>query len=241
MAQLRLVRPQPHVMLKGMRTLFARRLQRQLIELATEALYSEQFDIGAIVTRLSRNQPGVPLLRAYIAVQTAAQLTEPLTNADVERALATVRLSEARSDTAVFGDILDVHRELAEHYWSKAHLAILRGKLAHKNDQYSYEGAIYGIQYSNKGPASKEQRAKYEPMLKEMADLSRQIEEAELKAWKEQDQQEYHRYKEELEARALSAEIDANEDESIALQGAEVLLMLNAKLDSLLHDGNRMA
>ncbi len=111
-------------------------------------------------------------------------------------------LSEARFDSPNFRNIVEVHRELAEHYWTSQHLAILRGALAHKQNEYSYEGTVYILQRDNKGPATPEQRAKYEPICKQMADLNRQIEDAELAAWKKQDEAEYQRYKEDLETRA---------------------------------------
>ncbi len=171
-------------MIERTKAFFAKRLLRQLIEMATETLYSEQFDLDSLIKRLSRNQKGIPLLRAYVAVQTAARLSEPLNDADVERAMETARRSEGHSESPVFQDILEVHRELAGLYWSERELAILQGKLAHKNDKYSFEGTIYNLQQSNKGPVSKEQRAKYELLCKKTADLNRQIEQAELKAWK---------------------------------------------------------
>ena len=223
-------------MFQGIRNVFAKRLLRQVIELATEALYSEQFDMGALVSRLSRNQGGVSLLRAYVAVQTAARLAEPLSDADVEHAFGAVCISEARSNSSAFSEILDLHRRLAEQYWPTAVLAILRGTLAHKRDDSSYAGTIYSLQHERKGPVSREDRSKYEPLCNQMAELKRQIEEEELKAWKEQDEQEYLRYKDELEARALSDEIDANEDEALELQGHEVISDLEAKLNSLLSD-----
>jgi hypothetical protein len=228
-------------MIQGIRTYFARRLLRQLIELATEALYSEQFDMGSIVNRLCRNRSGVPLLRAFVAIQTAAQLGEPLNDTDVDRAFDAFDAAEKRAESPVFRNILDVHKELAEHYWSLRQIAILRGKLAHKNDRYSYEGTVYFLQHTNKGPVSTAQRAKCVPICKQMADLNRQIEAAELEAWKKQDEQEYHRYKEELEVRALSAEIDANEDHTMQLESAEVISMLKAKLNAFLNDGGQKA
>jgi hypothetical protein len=98
---------------------------------------------------------------------------------------------------------------------------------------------VYSLQHTSKGPVSKEERAKYEPLCKEMADLNRQIEEAELKAWKEQDEEEYHRYKDELEARVLSAEIAANEDERNRTETAKLISMLETKLSGLLQNDER--
>jgi hypothetical protein len=228
-------------MIERTKAFFARRLLRQLIEIATETLYSEQFDMDAVVKKLSRNQEGIPLLRAYVAIQTATRLSEPLCDEDIDPALEAMHRSEARSESAVFQEILEVHRNLTELYWSQRQLAILQGKLAHKNDKESYEATVYSLQHTNKGPVSKEELAKYEPLCKEMSSLKRQIEEAELKAWKEQDEEEYRRYKDELETRALSAEIDANEEERNRKQGSEVISMLEANLNRLLHDGEQTA
>jgi hypothetical protein len=197
--------------------------------------------MDAVVQKLSRNQGGISLLRAYVAVRTAARLSEPLTDADVDQALEVFHRSEAHCESPVFRDILETHGNLGGLYWSQRHLAILQGKLAHKNDAYSYEATVYILQQTNKGPVSKEELAKYEPLYKEMADLKRKIEEEELKAWKEQDEEEYHRYKDELETRALSAEIDANEDERNRAETAALVAMLEAKLNGLLQCGKPTA
>ncbi len=228
-------------MIERTKAFFAKRLLRQLMEIAMETLYSEDFDMDLLVKKLSRNQEGVPLLRAYVAVQTAARLSEPLNDVDVDQALEAVHRSEGHSESEVFRDILEVHRNLADVYWSQRHLAILHGKLAHKNDEESFEATVYSLQHTNKGPVSKEERAKYEPLCKEMVDLNRQIEKAELKAWKEQDEAEYHRYKDDLEARALSAEIDANDDERNRTEIVKLVSMLEAKLNGLLQNHERTA
>ncbi len=212
----------------------AKRLLRECIVIATQTLYSEQFDMESAATRLSRGQAGIPLLRAYVAIQTAARLIEPLTDKDVDCAFHTVHQCEVHSETPVFPEFLEVHKDLAEYFWSIQHIAILRGKLAYQNDEYSYEGLLYNLQHSNKGPASSEQRAKFEQICKEIASLNQQIEQNELKAWKELDIEEYQRYKDELEARALQTEINAIEDDTISLEGAEVISMLDAKLKALL-------
>jgi hypothetical protein len=223
-------------MMKSIRTDLSRQLLRQLIEIATQALYSEQFDKDSIVTRLSRGQTGIPLLRAYVSIQIAARLTEPLTDADVERAFHAVHLSEANFESPVFRDILDIHKELAELYWTLQHLAILRGKLAHRNDEYSHEGIIYSLQHSNKAPLTREQRAKFETMCKEMVDLNHQIELMELNAWTKQDEEEYQRYKEDLDLRELRNEIDATEAQTIRIESAIEATILEAKLNALLQN-----
>ena len=117
------------------------------------------------------------------------------------------------------------------------HLAILQGKLAHKNDEYCYDGTVYDLQYSNKGPVSKARLSEFEAICKEKADLGRQIEKAELKALKEQDEEQYNSYKEELEARYLRGEGDAIESETTKIESAETFAMLNAKLNCLIHAG----
>jgi hypothetical protein len=224
-----------------MKESLAKRLLRECIEIATQTLYSEQFDIDSIVTRLSRGQTGIPLLRAYVTIQTAARLTEPLTDTDIDHVFHALHRCEVHSESVLFLDLLEVHMALADFFWSTRHLAILRGKVAYQNDEYSYEGMLYNLQHSNKGPASSEQRAQFEPHCKEIAVLNQQIEQAELKAWKEQDIEEYQRYKDELEARALQSEINAIEDDTISLEGAEVISMLDAKLIALLQKAEESA
>ncbi len=222
-------------MIGNTRNNLARQLLRKLIGIATETLYSEQFDFHPLVQRLSRNGQELGLLRAYVAISIAAQLAEPLTDDDVDRGVIMLTELESHSHSTSFSEILEVHKEIAAHFWSCAHLSILRGKLAHQRNECSFDGGLYELQRSKKGPASKAERERLEPICREMEDLNRQIEQAELKAWKEQDEEEYQRYKEDLEARDLRAELDAHEDEELALQSAELYLMLRSRLDSLLH------
>jgi hypothetical protein len=215
----------------------ARTLLHQLITLATEAIYSERFEeFDATVAWLSNNKPGIALLRAYVAIQTASQLTEPLNDADLDRALDVLRSSEQRDDSPEFQAILDVHKELAELHWLRKFEAILKRKLANKNDEYSYEGTLYSLEREKKGPTTEEERTRYEPICKQMADLNRQIEEKELSLLKDQDEQEYRRYKEELEAWALREEIDRLEGQAVELGLAESISMLETELDALLNN-----
>ena len=58
---------------------------------------------------------------------------------------------------------------------------------------------------------------------------------------KKQDEEEYQRCKEDLEVRALRAEIDANEDQALQLESADVISMLEAKLNALLSGGGQVA
>ena len=225
-------------MLQGIRILYARRLIRQLIELATKTIYSEEFDFPALVGKLSRGQKGVGLLRAYVAIETSARLTAPLTRKDVDDAIAAVDASATQSRWPVFSEILDVHRELAEHYLSLRHLAILRGKLAHKTDEYSYDGAKYSLEHENRGPISPAQLSKLGAVCQEMSGLNRQIEKAELNALEKQDEQEFRRYEDELSARDLRDESDAIESETIQSESKKVILMLEAKLARLVRNQN---
>lgn len=224
-------------MMKEIRTDLSKQILRQFIEIATQALYSEQFDMESIVTRLTRGQTGVPLLRAYVAIQITARLTEPLTNADVDRAFNAVHLCEVYSESPVFQDILDLHKELADLYWNLQQLTIISGKLAHQNDEYSQEGVLYILQHSNKGPVSREQRAKFETISNELSDLNHQIEQYELDAWKKQDEEEYQSCKEDLEVRTLRSASYATEDQTIRLECALAAQLLETKLNALLQNG----
>ena len=59
--------------------------QRQFTEMATRALYGgEPWEFEEIVSQLAEGREGVDLMRAYVAVETASRLKEPLSDADVE-------------------------------------------------------------------------------------------------------------------------------------------------------------
>lgn len=223
-------------MIGRLRTFFSKHPLRKLIEIAVETLYSERFDFDSIVTMLSQDgqRQGNALLRAYVAIEIAARLKQPLTDGDVDRGFNIVTASEAHAGSPLFLEILDIHGKIAEHCWSYAHFSILRGKLAHKNDEHSFNGAIYNLQRSKKGIVSLAERDHIRLICDKMANLNRQIEQAELEAWKEQNEKEYHRYKEELEIRDLQAEIESHKDEELALSSAEVYSMLRARLESML-------
>lgn len=217
-------------MISGIRNLLAKKLQRQLIEIAVSELYSERFELEPLIKRLSSKGGDASTLRAYISVQVAAKLTEPLTDEDVARAQDVIRIWESHSSCSAFPEIVSAHRNLAEMFWMQRHLAILRGKLAHKEKDSSLAGTIYSMQRDKKGPVAKADIAKFEEVCQKMEDLDRQIEEAELEAWKEQDAEEYERYKEELEIRSLESEIAANEDEVIKQEHDEAVDMIYEEL-----------
>lgn len=221
-------------MIDGIRNLLARKLQQQLIEIAVTELYSERFELDPLIKRLSSKGGGAPTLRAYISIQVAAKLTEPLTDEDVARAQETIRIWASHSGYSTFPEIISTHRSLAELFWMQRQLAILRGKLAHKENDCSLAGTIYSMQRDKKGPVPKADIVKFEAVCQRMEELNRQIEVAELEAWKEQDTEEYERYKEELEVRDLESEIAANEDELIKQEHDEAVEMLYNKLLDLL-------
>ncbi|MCU0872921.1 MAG: hypothetical protein MUE50_11335 [Pirellulaceae bacterium] len=56
-----------------------------------------QFEMESLVRELVPNLGGISELRAYVAIQTAAQLSEPLSDADVERAADAVRAAGAEA------------------------------------------------------------------------------------------------------------------------------------------------
>ena len=147
------------------------------IKLATEAIYSEQFDMSAIVKRLSDDTGGINLVRAYISVSIAAGLTEPLSDADVDHALEKLRASEQHLSKPDFETILKMHKELAERNWSRRCAAILYGKLAFKNDEYSYAGMIYSSENAKQGPCSPDERKDTRTHHEKIAEAERKLEE----------------------------------------------------------------
>ena len=104
---------------------FARRRLRLLITNALEALRSTRFDIDALVRELSQTREDIALIRSYISIKTAAQLSGPLKGSDVDAAFEELRATEKHLDQPGFEEILDIYRELAEFFWSKKCAEIL--------------------------------------------------------------------------------------------------------------------
>jgi len=204
---------------------------RQLIFLATEAIYSEQFsDMGTFVKWLPAEKNNINLLCAYISIRIAAQLTESPGETEIANAIEQIRIAESHSNRSDFGAILNLHKELADIHWQKRQAGILSGKLAHKKDQYSYDGAIYELQRNSKGPMSIEDRAKFKVLAEEIADLERQIQEYELESLKISDRELYQCMKEHFDIQALQDEIKANKESKNATEFKGLMEIIEKQL-----------
>jgi len=204
---------------------------RQLIFLATEAIYSEQFsDMGTFVKWLPAEKNNINLLCAYISIRIAAQLTESPGETEIANAIEQIRIAESHSNRSDFGAILNLHKELADIHWQKRQAEILSGKLAHKKDQYSYDGAIYELQRNSKGPMSIEDRAKFKVLAEEIADLERQIQEYELESLKISDRELYQCMKEHFDIQALQDEIKANKESKNATEFKGLMEIIEKQL-----------
>ena len=124
--------------------------------------------------------------------------------------------------------------QMAELYLMMKHLQILRGKLAYKEDEYSYEGGMYQLAFERRGPVDLATQVKLHDISQKVAEASRKVEEAELAAWKKQDPQEYARQLQEREAQALQQLIDQQEDERTDQGNFEALEMLDDKYRRLM-------
>ncbi len=207
---------------------------KKLITLATEEIYSEQFDFDAIVGKLVGDEKGIAFLRAYIAIQTATRLCEPLSDSDVEHALVSFCEAEQHLDDPEFEEILEVHKELAELHWMERTTAILKGKLAHKDNEYSFEGGVYVRERDRRGPIPNEDREKLKSLSAEISQLDQQIEQHELKALSETSPLAYENTKVESYVHEMQNEIDRLEELSMSKQGNEVVSALEKKLRQLL-------
>jgi hypothetical protein len=153
-----------------------RRKAKRLIELAVEALYLERFDIDALVKELSPGSGRVDLVHAYVSIQVAARLTEPLSEKDIDYALKEIGSSEQLINEPAFETVLDLLRNLAEVYWLNKTAAILEGKLASKANEYSYEGIIYRFENTGKRPASNQEREKFRKLANELNEVDEKLE-----------------------------------------------------------------
>lgn len=158
---------------------FQYRKMKSLIKLATEAIYSEQFDFENIVRKLSSQ---TNTLRALIAIKYAVYTDEPIGKTDIRQALDEVVSAEQNVDEGREMEIfLGLLKESTEVDWLRRTETILEGKLAHKKNEYSYEAAIYHLESIKKGPATSKEKAKWKTLSNDLEEAKENLKEIEGK------------------------------------------------------------
>jgi hypothetical protein len=117
------------------------------------------------------------MLHAYVAIQIAAEITEPLAQADIDRALEEFLSSRDRLGESDFDSILALRKELAEIYWLQRVNEILERKLAAKENPYSYDAVIYRTEASCKEPISSGARLEFAQLAAELEQSERKLDE----------------------------------------------------------------
>ena len=153
---------------------------KSYIRLATEALYSEQFDLTDVVQRISDNDGSIKLTLAYIAAKVAAGLNEPMSNADVDRALAEMTALFKHIHTSTLGIEIRKLKNSAEKSWSQRQTAILDGKRAFEIDEWSYAALIYSLEKAKRCPCSDSERKETKKNYDELVGSKRRLAELEL-------------------------------------------------------------
>jgi TPR repeat protein len=166
-------------MLQLLRALISRwntkRTLKSYIQLATQALYSEEFDLNAVVQRISDNDRSINLTLAYIAAKVAADLNEPMSNADVDRAIAEMNALLKHVHTSTLGIEIRKLKESAEGSWAQRRATILEGKRAFELDEWSYAAMIYRVEEAKRRPCSSSEREKTKKAHDDQVALKRQL------------------------------------------------------------------
>ena len=131
---------------------------KALVKQVTESIYSEQFDFSGMLTNLLGQ---TNTLQALIAIKIAVTADEPISRNDIEQALEEVYLCERDLNEAEMQIFLKTLEESSEIDWLERAKSILEGKLALKENEYSYEAAIYRLEKIKKGPATLKERNKW--------------------------------------------------------------------------------
>jgi hypothetical protein len=210
----------------------AERMQEQ-IKKAVEAAYSEEYEYASIAEHLAPSGGDLRLLRANIAIQVAAQLKEPLTQADVEFALRRFKGAERLHREVSFSEVLHAHQMLATWAWMRKHLRILHGKLASKQNENSAKGKIYELEHQRQGPLDLPTRQEVERLSKEIEVLDDQIKAAELDELKESNPDEHARYAREIADWKMRLRNDAEKQEESEFEIAGWMAEEELKLTSL--------
>ena len=140
---------------------------RRAVEIATEALYSEHFDMDEVLRRLTETDDPDQLLLAYIAIQVATNLSAPICDGDIAYGLKL--LSADR-------DALSLNKDLAVLGWCEKAQEILNRKTACGANESSYEALIYRLEKAKKGPSDYEEREKWKHMAAEVARAEAEVE-----------------------------------------------------------------
>jgi TPR repeat protein len=143
--------------------LLRRKIKRAVVT-ATEALYSEDFDMDSVAAKIAQGAQKEMVL-AYVAIEVAAQLCEPIRPGDVEAALTKLCLAELNP--------LEHQKQIARWPWEQAKERILAGKAAYAQNKYSLVAAVYQAEKAKKGPLSSDE-------LDRFAKLTNELEGAEL-------------------------------------------------------------
>jgi hypothetical protein len=144
---------------------FRRQKFKNLVRAVNEAIYSERFEMKSILQLLTSNFQEAKMLQAYLAIEVATTLSEPLTKADIDNALEIISSAEHHiHEGEQFENILELHRSSAEYNWKKKTEFITNGKRARKRDKYSYEAAIYDLEKIKKAPCSSKEREKWKAL-----------------------------------------------------------------------------
>jgi hypothetical protein len=162
-------------MMNGIRKCFLAWQIRRRIKLATEVIYSEKFDLNALVRNLVPNNKSLNLLCAYIAIRFAAD-TKLGREIQMDDVLRDIRSSEVLlNEPETCQSILELRKTEAEVSLLKAEIEIATDRLA---PEYSYKGIIYRAEKAKKGPLSHQERQQLKVFSEQLNEVERKIEDA---------------------------------------------------------------
>ena len=213
------------------------RTMEKLISHALECIYSDQGAPFADVLHalVPEEKPDVATLaRAYTAIRVATRLTDPLCDSDVRNAVEEYQKTISLIGAPCIERVRYLLKETAELQAQRMHLAILKGKLALRDDEYSYEAGLYRLQIETKGPPPPAKREKLRDVSSRMADLSRQIKSRELELLKESNPAAYNDRVVEEQALSLQAENASLENSKDASEALDLIKKMDLELADLL-------
>lgn len=130
-------------MIKIIKIYFLKKQLARLIKQATQAIYSEQFDLNELTKILNSNK-NIDLLKTYIAVQVATGLVLPLEKNEIDKALEVfLSFKKMLQYSEECENILELHKFKAEKNLLKLKIDFVIGKIAFEANEFSYEGIIY--------------------------------------------------------------------------------------------------
>jgi hypothetical protein len=152
------------------------RKMKSLIKSSLELLYRDECDFSTASERLTRSKQPMDLIRAYLAMGSAARLVEPTNKKTPAKAVQHVcKALNNPASQDVLDNLVRNSKTIAEIDWMTRQIEIYKRKKAWKENEYSYPAMVYQLEKAGRGPLSNGEREKYKKIANSIAETEKKL------------------------------------------------------------------